>query len=516
MYKGFLVYAGEGAWLPYTANLSTPQYGCGTYDVSSNTLWAMLNADPEVDSVILLVDRNLATGSGCTFSEKVYNAQMANAKVGAVLIADTQEGTPWPTYMKGDSLGKSVNIASMFVQKAYGDAIRKAAQDATDPQAIRVQLEFFVPNPDDRVEYDLYYNILSPKSLTFLQTYGTVARVFKQRAFFTPHWQVQSCGAGLNCAANCLTTTLGTTPKNYCLYPTTGSTSPFAGISGIAALQEMLRQQCIFNLLSQSTACPNTKAGCDNYTNYWGWVFWSYIEMFYAQCMLSYLDPTFRFSAQCSQNVVAAVNQLPFGQPAIDWNAVTTCASWSSTQGSIPLLDTMVSNWTATGPFFEPFLYVNMYPYNGDVACKTPITEDTCGILSMMCYGYQNSTDPLTGLNRYPIECSYPSNCPFGTSSCSQQIVTTTERSGISAGAVVGIVLAFLFIAGVVGYYFHRRSQDRSKAEVDALLKQYLPMDPGQTHGVAQGSAKLREQHERRLIQDMDLEDQELETSDEV
>ena len=528
MYKGYLVYAGLGF---FTAVGTDPavnaSYGCGTYNISSNpTWWKLIQDNPNVN-IILMVDRNPEAGSGCTFSEKVYQAQLSNAGVVAVLIADTQDGTVWPTYMRADSLARSVNLPSMFVPKWYGDAIRSAALGAaatSSPYAIVIQLEFYLPNPDNRVEYDLYYNILNPKTMPFLTSYGNVARVFKQRAFFTPHWEVtngtlQCTGSNpqsSTCAANCINTT---TSKYYCLQPTSASTrGQLSGITGSQALNEVMRQQCIFNQTANNDTSICPQGGCQGYSNYYAWTFWSYLEQFYAQCTSTQVDPSYRFSQACSQQVVASMNSLTYTGlkiPPIDWSKVVSCSTPpNNADGTIPVLDDLINTWRITGPFVEPFLYINLTPYNGDVSCKTPITEDSCGILSAMCYGYENVT---TGVNTYPIECNYPSNCPFGLSSCNGAVVTTTDSSGgISAGAVVGIVLAFLFIAGVVGYYFHKRSQDRTKAEVDALLKQYLPMDPGQTHGVAQGGNKLREQHERRLIQDMDLEDQELETTDEV
>ena len=526
MYEGFMVYAGNGQWVANTPSLSDPRYGCGTYDITTNPAWWALYQDISVNSIILMVDRNPDAGTNCTFSEKVYSAQLAAAKVSAVLIVDTRLLTPWPTYMRADARSRQVELPSLFVPQEYGDVIRNAAiasSSAALAKAIRVELEFYVPNPDDRVEYDLYFNMLNQKSLPFLTTWGNIARVLKQRAFFTPHWyvldgttQCKSPPQWGDCSTNCLQTS----SKWYCLYSADNSKSTLNGVTGSQALQEVLRQQCIFNALSTqpNSTCPSFPAGtpsCNGYNNYWAWIFWSYLDQFYSNCVSSSLDPNYRFSAQCSMNALASVNSLrpTYGQPSIDPTSITTCADWqtigNANSGSIPALDNMIATWEATGPLIEPFLYVNMFPYSGDITCKTPINEDTCGILSMMCYGYANDT-------RYPVECTYPSNCPFGTPNCNGQVVTTTEKSGISAGAVVGIVLAFLFIAGVVGYYFHKRSQDRTRAEVDALLKQYLPMDPGATHGVAQGAQSLRAQHEKRLIQDMDLEDQELETTDEV
>ena len=523
MYEGYLVYAGNGVWSIEPENETPTMYGCGTYNITTNPAWYALYNDVTVDSVILMVLRNPET-STCTFSEKVLNAQNANAKVTAVLIVDTRTSTPWPTYMRADPASNQVALPSLFVNQAYQSILvaqAVAANSAAKAKAMYLELEFYVPNPDDRVEYDLYFNILNQKSLLFLQTYGTVARVFGPRAYFTPHWRIingtdQCAGSGpvlSTCAANCLKSS---TNQYYCIYPTDNKKSPLSGVTGVQALGEIMRQQCIFNQLSVTSNFSSCPSGVCTYNNYYAYTFWTYIDYFYANCALSGSQQ--RFTASCSQEGVVALNlylrNTVKASLTVDWPTVQSCSVFDTTASANTLLDYLLLDWQTMGPLIEPFLYVNQFPFAGDVSCKSPITEDSCGILSMMCYGYAtNQTDPNA---RYPPECLYPNNCPFGQPSCSGFQQTTTGTSGISAGAVVGIVLAFLFIAGVVGYYFHKKSQDRTRAEVDALLKQYLPMDPGATHGVAQGAAKLREQHERRLIQDMDLEDQEHETQDEV
>ena len=443
MYMGYLVYAGLGF---FTAVGTDPavnaSYGCGTYNISSNpTWWKLIQDNPNVN-IILMVDRNPEAGSGCTFSEKVYQAQLSNAGVVAVLIADTQDGTVWPTYMRADSLARSVNLPSMFVPKWYGDAIRSAALGAaatSSPYAIVIELEFYLPNPDNRVEYDLYYNILNPRTIPFLTSYGTAARVFKQRAFFTPHWWVmdgtEQCTGPhpqwSTCAANCINTT---TTQYYCL-PSANARGLLSGVTGSQALNEVMRQQCIFNQTANNDTSICPQGGCQGYSNYYAWTFWSYLEQFYAQCTSLSLDPAYRFSAECSHAAVDAVNKMKWGL-TIDWKAVVSCAEWtsSSSGGHIPLLDAMIDTWQTTGPFIEPFLYINQVPYNADINCKTPITLDTCGILSMMCYGYTNSST-------YPIECSYPANCPFGNQSClCTATVGYNDNEPVSTGDVINML----------------------------------------------------------------------------
>ena len=101
------MYAGNGN---FTGGGSA-QYGCGTFNVSSNANWAALRAQQK--QVVLFIDRNPVANSGCYFTQKVYNAQVSQGLVVAVIVGDTQSDTL--VYMKDDDSGSIVTIPSMFV-----------------------------------------------------------------------------------------------------------------------------------------------------------------------------------------------------------------------------------------------------------------------------------------------------------------------------------------------------------------------------------------------------------------
>jgi hypothetical protein len=124
IFGGNLVYAGNGNFINNGGNA---RYGCGTFDVSSNPIWAALVAKQR--SVVLWIDRNPQEGSGCFFTQKVYNAQVSGGGVVAVIIGDP---VPRPLiYMKDDDSGRLVTIPSMFVTNPTYTIVQPYFNDST-------------------------------------------------------------------------------------------------------------------------------------------------------------------------------------------------------------------------------------------------------------------------------------------------------------------------------------------------------------------------------------------------
>ena len=522
MIEGFLVYAGDGQFTAASGG-GAATYGCGAYDVSTNPSWATLSADPNVQSIILLVQRNPLQGSGCFFSNKVYNAQIAaGGKVVSVLVADEDDDTV--VLMTDDERTPQTYISSMFITKSvFGLLMKSQYWDRTDPYAVYVEMEYYLPNPDGRVEMDMLMQILDSSGISLLTSFGIPARVLQYRLLTTMHYWVfegskSLCASSTSaqCTSNCIATNAaaGNSPRYYCNTPVTNGV--LSGINGSIALQEITRQSCLQEALQNLPASPSQPAAASAYANPQAYWMWSYWESFYANC--AYANSTLgRFSDACSSAQITALSSIK-GAPTINPNDIRQCVAANLTANStgyIPFFERLQAQWFQWNPPINKlWLWINQERYDGTSACRVPITEATCGPLSAICYGYSKTDHERPD----PPACNWDNQCTFGVMNCTgiSTITTGGGGGGVSAGAVVGIIIAFLvcLVAGL--YYWHRRQQLKVKMEVDALLKQYLPMDPGATHGVAQGNHKTREQQERRLIQDMDLEDQDMETRDDI
>ena len=508
MIRGYLVYAGDGTFTD--AEKTNAKYGCGTYDLNSNPSWKAIANNYKVEGVILVVERNPETGSGCFFSTKVYSAQIVpGGRVKAVLVVDTDSKDI--VLMRDDGSGTQVFLSSMFIGSDVWNAL-KANWNRSDPYAVYTEMEYYLPNPDGRVEMDILYSILDPSSIPFLTSFGAAGRVLAQRLRSQPHFWVTEWSCPTNttrCAENCIS--VGDSPY-YCQSPATFGA--LMGVKGKDALMEIVREVCLFNYLA---ALPASITALGSYPEPMTFLMWTYWEKFYASC--AYSNSSSRFTDDCSYTQMKSLtaSTILYGSitQSVDTNFIKTCVTNALKVNSLNQLwvfEQQMEVWDAFNPPINAVrVYINNETYPGDVQCRLPITEATCGPLSAICYGYATDTT-------YPVPCSWDNQCTFGLANCTgiKTVTGNSGGSGVSAGAVVGIIIAFLVILIAGLYYWYRRQQQRMKGEVDALLKQYLPMDPGATHGVAQGATKMREQHERRLIQDMDLEDQDMETRDDI
>ena len=144
---------------------------------------------------ILMVDRG-----DCTFVKKVRNAQRAGAA--AVLIADDMclcsheacfgddgqdnelicEDTE--PIMADDGSGSDITIPSFLLFKEDADPIKQALMKN---QNVRVSMSFSLPNPDSRVEYDMWTTPSDPLSRDILMSFKEAAVALGDEAFFTPH-----------------------------------------------------------------------------------------------------------------------------------------------------------------------------------------------------------------------------------------------------------------------------------------------------------------------------------------
>ena len=316
MLEGYLVYAGNGS---FTSQGGLPPinalYGCGTFDVSSNKAWQTLAQDPSVQNIILLVERNPVLNSGCTFSLKVYSAQQATGgKVRAVLVADADDNTI--VLMMDDDVGRQVYISSMFIAMDLYHAILQNWNFA-DPYDVYLEMEYYLPNPDGRVEMDMLYSILDYATIPWLTSFGSAARVLQYRLLSTPHWWVFEGSSGIcrvptaqQCIANCISTG----SRFYCQRQ--ADTGLLSGVNGSFALQEVSRQQCLYNYLIGLPASDSVGKNYPDPQAYWMWSYW---ELFYANCAYPNVTATLRFTAQCSLAQMAALSRLPGPRRSTQW-----------------------------------------------------------------------------------------------------------------------------------------------------------------------------------------------------
>lgn len=482
-------------------------YGCGStlstgFNVESNPKWKALRS--QRSSVILLIQRGRPVNiSSCPFDRKVFNAQQAEQ--GGVVAVIIYDPTTFDNIrMVDQGLGPQIRIPSFFINQHYNDrtlttqnVLAAFVKTLPDSKAwlIEMSLEFYLPNPDGDVELAYWHHVADDDIVPFVTTFGEVARAMPGQLFLEPRpfFFETECDSDL-CGSNCLRQSLMS--QTYYCSKKQSLPSKFGDVSGADIMRETLRQMCIYNTL------VNTKNRSDRNANtLWMWRYW---ELFYQLDSTSPnpLTPAdWKDRSNKRFNIIwQTLHALGMDRNNFPVSAVNQCVD-SALAGSYAIYANMLKYWREAGPSGRLSLYINENEYYGTPRCATPITQATCGIVSGICYGFANNT--------VPDACLKPQNCAFGDSSCGG--VTNIDNSvlGVSAGAVVGIVIAFLIVTGVVVWLYLRYYKQRVRADVDVLLQQYLPAD---THGSRSSMSQVRQAQEKRLLTELELEDQALET----
>ena len=110
----------------------------------------------------------VAERGDCSFVKKVR--VMEEAGVALAIIADNTNEDISNIVMSDDGTGSGIRIPSVLISKADGqiltDFMRTASQEQLDQ--ISILVNFDMTNPDNRVEYDIWYSSSNDQALDFI------------------------------------------------------------------------------------------------------------------------------------------------------------------------------------------------------------------------------------------------------------------------------------------------------------------------------------------------------------
>lgn len=402
------------------------------------------NGLPAVDpsqafETIYVVDRG-----DCTFVTKVRAAQKAGAR--AVIVVDSvQETLP---FMADDGTGRDIEIPSVLIGFTDGTKIKSALSFG---KVVEVLMTWSLPNPDDRVEMDLWTSSVVRDSTfsTFKKNFVSVAKALGSRLLVEPHFYIINgtgicTRAGLPCGDQCVMA------GKYCAPdPESDRTK---GLTGGHVVKESLRQLCVWNYLNTTSS-----------TELW----WEFTEQFEIYCSVN--EKTYGDS--CVNTILTGLKI----DPAVIVKCMTDAGGVDG-NGFNTLLDNQIKLAVDHGLLMIPSLSINGVPYRGSMYCPAPVSQDHCGVFQAVCAGYVEDQRPaacIPGCDLAHVDhCTTdpPLDPPVDPSSYS-------SSKGVSVGTVVGIVIAALVVAAGVTYFFVRRQQRRMREDLDSILQSYMPID---------------------------------------
>ena len=223
---------------------------------------------------------------------------------------------------------------------------------------------------------------------------------------------------------------------------------PSKGASGSDVVMEQARMKCVWKYGNQTNART---------------LWFKYVNQHAAACV----NAANKWDGACSTALIQSLGVPDSFMTSCMGNGAMTYTS----DTAIAVLEEDLAWMREFQPLPPPQLFVNEQPYRGSLACPDPISSGSCPPLQMVCTGSADGTAPAACL-------ADSANGGGGTS-------TSSGGSGskFPTGAVIGVIIAAVFVIGVVVFFYVRRRETAMKDDIDQLLKQYLPMDEG-GHGV--------------------------------
>lgn len=391
---------------------------------------------------ILMVDRG-----GCTFVKKVRNAQRAGAA--GVIIADNtclctagDECTSDPgescetrePIMADDGSGSDISIPSFLMFKQDADPI-KAELKAN--HMVRIEMAWSLPNPDDRVEYELWTTPTDIISREFQRQFKDAAVALDKHAYFTPHMYIydgiKSGCQGIDGQNQCYN--LCTNNGRYCA--TDPDNDLDRGISGANVVEEGLRRDCIWSIYGKENGI--------------GAQWWDYVNEFMFRCD----NEEYFANLDCVEDAMK--------RAGVDTQKVKNCMSDSGgleEDASNQILQNELDAKEATGVVILPAAFVNSAPIRGALSFST--------IFRAICAGYVAGSEPTV--------CNQCATCP-GEYGCVMNGGCAGASGDVSMSMFAATMAVVVFFFACLGVVQWQRSQRQMRAQVRGILAEYMPLD---------------------------------------
>jgi hypothetical protein len=403
---------------------------------------------------VLMVDRG-----GCSFVQKVRNAQRLGA-AGVIIADDTclcsaadtctpdqgevcEEREP---IMADDGSGSDISIPSFLMFKQDADKV-KAEMEANHP--VRIEMTWSLPNPDDRVEYELWTTPTDIISKDFQSDFKEAAIALGGRAYFTPQMYIYD-GMISGCVSmdgedGCYN--LCTNNGRYCA--TDPDNDLDRGISGADVVSESLRRMCIWGHYGESDGV--------------GVPWWDYVSEFMFRCK----GEEYFSSKKCVNDAMAHAN--------VDAKVIEQCMSDSGgLEGDTAntLLEKQLLAKDKSGVVILPAMYVNRVSIRGSL--EFPV------VFKAICAGYATGTVPAV--------CSACASCPnqkecIANAYCGSK----KQHESVSTTSMVYAMMSLAAFFCCFSYVQHRRYQSQMQTQVKNIIAEYMPLesDQNQNHGTS-------------------------------
>ncbi|KAK1279509.1 Vacuolar-sorting receptor 7 [Acorus gramineus] len=359
-------------------NFGIPEYGASmtgvvVYPEKSSTGCKDLGEQfrsPSLRPVVLLLDRG-----GCYFALKAWHGQKAGAA--AVLVADNINeplitmDTPHESSDEGGYIER-INIPSALVNRAFGESMKKALRKASEEVVVKLDWSDSMPNPDERVEYELWTNsndecgLRCDEQIDFVKNFKGHAQILERGGYtqFRPHYITWFCPEifikSRQCRSQCINN------GRYCVPDP--EQNFHEGYEGKDVVIENLRQLCVHKVANESNR---------------SWVWWDFVTDFHIRCSMK--DK--KYSRECAESVVKSLG-LPLEKIKDCMGDLDADVENSVLKAEQEL---QVGKGSRGDVTILPTLVINDVQYRGIL--------DRTAVLKAICAGFKAASDPAICLS---------------------------------------------------------------------------------------------------------------------
>jgi hypothetical protein len=344
--------------------------------------------------------------------------------------------------MADDGSGSDISIPSFLMFKRDADKVKEQLKD---DHPVQLEMAWSLPNPDDRVEYELWTVPSDVVSKPFLQQFRPIAEKLADRAYFTPHMYIYD-GVRTHCQ--------GSDGENFCYNLCTNqgrycATDPDndleKGISGADVVKESLRRLCIWKHYGEQ----------DGIGSPW----WSYLEEFFARCS----SPDYFMNEDCVSDC--------YKHAGVDGDKINRCMTDSGgleRDGPNSFLDLEIAAQTERGVVVLPTAFVNTAAIRGQLSSNS--------IFHAICAGYAAGTIPT--ICQQCSSCSDPTACVTSGGKCTGNYGGSSTPPGTVSTGTFGTSIFFIVAAfGAVGYWHYNKTRENMREQVRGILAEYMPLE---------------------------------------
>jgi len=415
---------------------------------------------------------------GCTFTHKIRTAQQKGA--GAVIIVDnkcfTKEVEKYPEwskvhcsgsedripYMQDDRTDGSITIPGLHITKYAGlqliDCLRMSESgfeplilsksefaSTCDVNArIIVRIELDIPNPDNNVEWELWYS--ADNIPDDIYGVGAISESLIMNSDFTPRHifrKKSEFGFGDEAKDYCV--------GDFCIIPANQN------MKGVDIIYEQIRQFCLWEEVKGQEDAK--KKGEQH-------LWWDYMQVYQQKVMASK-----SCNLECSDSLLPSkFKSATLACEAKEKNAQTHASNMFALQKERGIFtNSLVVNTVRQDFSLKPSFVAHVVCMGFAKAGTPPV-----------CQCVNSLTDDKTLSSCINAKCFDEPKKSFYCQSLDVCVVNEAACHTSDATSFGGMFFMVLFVACLVGgvaYVYHTRSRRRMQEEVRDILSEYMPLE---------------------------------------